>query len=1095
MGRAEESRIEAVPVADGPSTATIVFTDMVGSTALRAQLGEEPADELRRVHDRLLVERIQANSGTVLKGQGDGFMAAFPAASNGLRAAVEMQQAVASYNRRYDALAQISIRIGLSVGDVSWEGGDGFGTPVIEAARLEAAADAGQILCSEFVLLMARGRGGHEFRPIGLLDLKGLPEPLAAHEVTWEPAPDQPPLPLPPELAVETARPFVSRTAELELVANVLADPTRERLAVVWLLGEPGIGKTRLATEIACRVHQAGGVALFGRCSEDISVPYQPFLEALRWHVARVSDVELADRLGGTPGELNRLAPEIGQRLPDAEAASSSSPEVEVHRLFEAVRTWLAAAGAGRPLILVVDDVQWAAGPTLALLGHLTRSAEHSRALVVCTARNTSPDDNEALAALVDELSRRGAPSHRLELAGLSIPAVGDLVELSTGRALDLQLARLAQELHRETAGNPLFLDALLAGLPADPTGRPIELPRTLAETVARRVARLPVEVTELLQTASVAGLDFDLRVAARASGHDELDALGRLEAAGRAGLVEETGPNRYRFSHGLVRSTLRDELSRSRRIRIHLQLGGALEAIYGDHLEDHADALAFHFFEAMPALGAKAYWYSVMAGERANRLLSHEEAADHYGRALEVLDQVDGPDAPARFHLLSARGEAQQAAGDLSAALATYRMAADEAIESQAPESLAHAAVAFEETSLWLGLPSGEALGLLERAAAALPTEQSTIRALTLAAMSRALRFAARQAESVERSQEALAMAERLDDPVTRVAVLARTSVPYVNVAEASTAAAQWMEVISRATEIGEDDSAIHGTSMVLWAMAQLGDLAGLERYYAEYSRLARLRRPLWDQILISFRSFRAFIAADLEAAEQFLAHAEEVGEARGWIREGLYGVAMFLLRREQGRLAEIAPAIRAVARLNLEDALWRPGLAALYVELGMLDEARAEFEGFAGAELENVPHDASRELCLGLLAEVCAALGDAARALRLIEELLPCEGRLLVFLGSAVCLGPTDRLLGMLASTAGRSDDAERWHRSALEMTRRLDSPLWRAHCLYDRAAHLLSTDAVIAGEMLAEAAAVCERHGLAGLAVRVERLRAAS
>src|SRR5438105_12842960 len=123
MGRAEESRIEAVPVADGPSTATIVFTDMVGSTALRAQLGEEPADELRRVHDRLLVARIEANRGTVLKGQGDGFMAAFPAASNGLRAAVEMQQAVASYNRRYDALAQISIRIGLSVGDVSWEGG------------------------------------------------------------------------------------------------------------------------------------------------------------------------------------------------------------------------------------------------------------------------------------------------------------------------------------------------------------------------------------------------------------------------------------------------------------------------------------------------------------------------------------------------------------------------------------------------------------------------------------------------------------------------------------------------------------------------------------------------------------------------------------------------------------------------------------------------------------------------------------------------------------------------------------------------------------------------------------------------------------
>jgi class 3 adenylate cyclase len=334
---------------EGPSTATIVFTDMVGSTALRACLGEEQADELRRIHDRLLVERVEANGGRVLKTQGDGLMAAFPAASNGLSSAVEMQQAVASYNRRFDALAQISIRIGLSVGDVSWEGGDGFGTPVIEAARLEAAAEGGQILCSDFVRLMARGRGGHEFHPIGFLELKGLPEPLAACEVVWEPARDEPPLPLPPELAVETARPFVSRTAELDLVEAVLADPTRERLAVVWLLGEPGIGKTRLATEIACRVHSGGGVVLFGRCSEDVSVPYQPFLEALRWYVAHVPDHELADRLGATPGELIRLAPEIGERLPAVEAAHSTSTEVELHRLFEAARTWLAAAGAGSP--------------------------------------------------------------------------------------------------------------------------------------------------------------------------------------------------------------------------------------------------------------------------------------------------------------------------------------------------------------------------------------------------------------------------------------------------------------------------------------------------------------------------------------------------------------------------------------------------------------------------------------------------------------------------------------------------------------------------------------------------------------------------
>lgn len=235
------------------------------------------------------------------------------------------------------------------------------------------------------------------------------------------------PLPLPLELALETARAFVSRRGELETAERMVADPERQRLGVLFVLGEPGIGKTRLATEIARRIHAAGGVVLFGRCDEDLSIPYQPFLEALRWHVRHLCDLELVDRLGDAPGELSRLVPEIGERLPGAEPSISTSAEIEQYRLFEAVRGWLAAAGGGRPLVVILDDLHWATRPTMSLLGHVARSAEPAGAVVVCTARTTSPDSNEALAALVGDLDREGAPCHRLELSGLGVEAVTEL--------------------------------------------------------------------------------------------------------------------------------------------------------------------------------------------------------------------------------------------------------------------------------------------------------------------------------------------------------------------------------------------------------------------------------------------------------------------------------------------------------------------------------------------------------------------------------------------------------------------------------------------------------------------------------------------
>ncbi|HEV8623374.1 MAG TPA: AAA family ATPase [Acidimicrobiia bacterium] len=889
-------------------------------------------------------------------------------------------------------------------------------------------------------------------------------------------------------LAADGAARFVSRVEELALAERVLGDPARKRAATLWITGEPGIGKTRLAAEIAQRAHAAGALVLFGRCNEDLGVPYQPFLESLQWFTTHLPDEELPRRLGDALGELTRLVPALGARLAGHEPRPSPNPEIEQYRLFEAVRSWLARAA--EHVVLVVDDVHWATTPTLQLLGHVAGSVEPSRAVLICTARDTTPDHSEALARLVDELDRRGADSYRLELRGLQVHAVGELVERVLQRSLDERLRTLTLTLHRETAGNPLFVRALLASLSDDHDWPAGDMPRSVADTVRRRLRRLPGDLSEVLRVAAVVGLEFDVRLVARAGAGDELATLEALEAADQAGLIEEAGANRYRFVHALVRAALRDELSDSRRVRLHQRVGEALESLHGEHADDHASALAHHFFEAVPVgEAAKAYRYSLLAARRAEGLLSHEEAAEGYARALAVLDHVDGVGPNVRCELLLARGKSLGLAGDVRHALETLQVAADEAAARGLPEHLARAAIAYEDVSWRPGFLGAAAVELLERAESALPSGETKLRALTVASLGRALELSGRRAEAVARGQEALAMANRLSDPATTARALWRSLFSHMDNDHAPLMAARCAEGRKLAEAIGDDDLRAWSLSTGIIAAAQLGDLGAVDEMLGEFAAVvAQLRQP-WQQVILSHLLYvRAFLAGDLAEAERRLEEGRRRDVALGWGTDAVYGSATFLLRRETGGLEAVAPALEALVATSPPGGLWRPGLAALYAELGMLDDARREFESLAAGSFAAVPADATRHLSLGLLAEVCCALGDAGRAACLFEELRPLEGQLLVFQGCAPALGPADRLLGMLASTAGDDAEAERLLGRAVAQCRALPAPIWLAHCLYDSAIRLPVAGTSTVRDALMEAADLCERHGLVSLGRRV-------
>ena len=328
-------------------------------------------------------------------------MAVFESATGAIEGAVALQRAVDA-ERRAVRSAGLHVRVGLSVGDVHVDVNDVHGLPVVEAARLCGAAEGDQILCRDSVRALAGSRSGARSVAVGDLDLKGLPAPLAAFEILWEPAGS--PAPLPPPLLRRDEFAFVGRNEERTRLLAAWDDARAGTRRACFLSGEPGVGKTRLVAEIVKDLHEQAALVLFGRCEEGLRIPYQPFAEALRHYLDHVEVLALG-RFGS---DLHRLVPELPLRISGLDDALQSDPDTERHRLYEAVALWLADASAASPLVLVLEDLHWATRPTIELLRHVLGSDHASRVLVIATYRDSDVDRSHPMTR-----GPRGSASHR----------------------------------------------------------------------------------------------------------------------------------------------------------------------------------------------------------------------------------------------------------------------------------------------------------------------------------------------------------------------------------------------------------------------------------------------------------------------------------------------------------------------------------------------------------------------------------------------------------------------------------------------------------------------------------------------------------
>jgi DNA-binding SARP family transcriptional activator len=894
---------------------------------------------------------------------------------------------------------------------------------------------------------------------------------------------------------------FVGRAVEASALHDLWREAADGARHLVLLAGEAGIGKTRLAAELAGHAHAEGAVVLYGRFEEEAPAPYQPVVQMLRGWAGGASLAPLAERLGPRAAELGIVLPEFG--VPAAQAGTLRGSEQGEQRLrfFDALAALLAEIAGAAPLLVVLDDLHWADLPTLQLIGHLVREPTPERALFLATMR--AEEVGEPLDAMLAGL-RRERVLRRIELRGLDATETGALVTALGGRP---ETPAFVEQLHDETEGNPFFIEEVVHHL-ADAQGRlggalaldEAGVPEGVREVTGRRLGRLGAPARDMLATAAVIGREFDFDVLEEVGPLRGDELVAALEEAVGALVLREDPERvgRYAFGHALMRATLYDGLSALRRARLHSRVGEALIVRRGAELDPHLGQLAHHFALAAPVdRPERAVDFALAAGRRADRLLAWEEAAGHYQAALRARELAGAADDRLRCELLLSLGSSQERAGSpetratFSAAAATARALGD-------PGLLGRAALGYAGRWSQLGRVEEDVAALLQEALGALGGEDTPLRARLLARLALELYYAGDPSRRLALSEEAVALARRLGDPLTLATCLdARHYALWrpETVHERLEVAAELRRI---AETVGDPELELEGAGWTVVDLLELGDVAGADIQIAAASRLATaLHRPLYEWWTSLFRCARAQIDGRFDEAERLAAETLAIGQ-RGQAENAVhvYAQSMFNIRREQGRLAELEESVHSFIAMYPAVPAWRCTLALMHVELGREDAAREEFDALAAAGFDALPRDAQWLIAITLLAEVCGRLGDAARAAELYEPLLPYARRNVIVGRASTCNGSASRPLGILAATQGEWSRAERHFADALAMHEAMGARPFIARTHVAWAEMELARGRVDeARERLAEAIVIADAVGMLALAGRARALVASA
>jgi DNA-binding winged helix-turn-helix (wHTH) protein/tetratricopeptide (TPR) repeat protein len=916
-----------------------------------------------------------------------------------------------------------------------------------------------------------------------------------------------------PRVGPARGTPLVGRAAELEVLDRALAAAVGGRGSVVLLSGEPGIGKTRLAEELAARTTHAGALALWGRCWETGGAQaFWPWTQVLRGYAHEAGRKELRAALGPAKDRIGPFIPELYGELGEA-AVPRSVPALDTEDarfvLFDAATGFLARAAGRRPLGLLLDDLHAADLPSMLLLRFLARGLHELPLLIVATHREAELRRRPDAARVIADLARSGVS---LPLRGLGDTDVRHF--LAAGFDVELD-PRSITTLQAMTGGNPFLVGEVARGLAAQPGIDPLArlaretlLPALARDLIRRRLDLLSPRSREILRAAALVGQEFGLRMLREISRLPDSEVLDRLREASDDGLVVAVAPAgmRYRFQHALTRETLADEVQSADRLALHLRIGEAIEALHGPHLDAYLSALAHHFVRAAAGGGSeRAVRYAQAAGERDLAMLAYEEAATHFEAALEALEFAEQSDVERRCQLLIALGTCRQKAADLDGARRVLDEASMLARSLGRSDLLGRAALAYAPWTSY-GRPGSAAAHRLEEALAALPRADSPLRAELLARLAHILESTGARAPRprvIALGREAIHMARRLGDDrsLARALFVGRwTDWDPASFVERTGMTAELLAIAAR---LGDRELEVLGEGWRAVDCLERGDPVEADAALCRHGALAsELRQPehLWWNTV--WRGTCAVMEGRHADAEELLARAAAIGERVD--RENAFLVAWVQrsqIMADRGELEQPLlelDAIVAERRETLEgDPYPSCRRVEALVELGRVAEVRSRLGRLVSNDFAALPLDMRYGINLASLAVACAALGDAPLAAALYERLLPAAGRNLVFGPGLVSAGPAARYQGLLAATMGRHDLAQRHLDDALAASRRMGWLPLVARTQCDRAEALLRRgrrqDTSAAERLLDEAIETAERLGLAGIEQRARALRA--